>query len=114
MSKTSMGRTLLQVTETTVLLNWLSDFPDNLVTLYSVEYDRMDFNGTASQPGTTKQIYLTDTEDKGMEIAGLDPSTLYAFRTKVRLIIRIVFRLYVSDVHKCWRHCFLQRLLCSD
>ena len=78
-----MGRTLPQVTETTVLLNWLTDFPDDLVSLYSVEYDRMDFNGTAAQPGTTNQIYLTDTEDKGMEIAGLDPSTLYAFRTKV-------------------------------
>ena len=81
---TSIGWTLPQVTETTVLLKWLTDFPDDLVSLYLVEYDRMDFNGTTSQPGTTKQIYLTDTEDKRMEIAGLDPSTLYAFRTKVR------------------------------
>ena len=26
----------------------------------------------------------------------------------------MIFMMCVTDVHKCWRHCFLQQLLCSD
>jgi hypothetical protein len=61
--------------------------PDAFVTGYTVEFDRMDTNGTTIEAGTTKQMSVTDTEANMLEVSDLSSSTLYAFRTRVGELI---------------------------
>ena len=73
------------MTETSISLTWQVDSiaPDAQIDLFSVEWDKMDFNGTTLLQGTTRNIDVADTASNQVLIGDLEPSTLYAFRAKV-------------------------------
>ena len=73
------------MTETSISLTWQVDSiaPDAQIDLFSVEWDKMDVNGTTLLQGTTRNMDVADTASNQVLIGDLEPSTLYAFRAKV-------------------------------
>merc|ERR1711971_815874 len=74
-----------EVTETSVSLTWEvnSIAPGAQIDLFAVEWNKMDVNGTRLLQGTTRNMDVADTASNQVLIEDLEPSTLYAFRTKM-------------------------------
>ena len=74
------------MTDTSISLTWAASHlaPGAEVTQYTVEFDALNYNGTEALEGTTKQKYVMNTDESGITISELEPSTLYAFKTMVR------------------------------
>ena len=75
-----------QVTDTSISLTWVGSqlAPGAEATQYTVQFDTLDYNGTETLEGTTKQTYVMNTDESDVTISELEPSTLYAFKTMVR------------------------------
>ena len=74
------------MTETSVSLSWNVDSiaPGAQIDLFVIEWDKMDFNGTKLLQGTKTKRDVADTTSNQVLIGDLEPSTLYAFRAKVK------------------------------